>query len=64
MQFKECNTCHRNLPDSNEWYDMRIKKGGVWGTIARCKKCTAEARQFHKTVRKINKMLEAHNASV
>jgi hypothetical protein len=57
MNFKVCNTCGRSKPDDKEHYTMVIKKGGVWGTVAKCRKCSNEAKLIGKYAKKIHAKL-------
>lgn len=56
MNFKECNTCGRSWPDTNEYYERRVKKGGIWGTVARCKKCDAQRRKETREAKRLQKL--------
>lgn len=57
MNFKTCPECGRNLPDTPEHWVQRLKKGGVWGSTKRCRKCMNKRASERRTIREIKKLL-------
>lgn len=64
MQFKVCNTCGKNLPDTGEYFNLRIKKGGIWGTTAKCKSCMLVRHRELREIKRITKLLKGADVNV
>jgi RNase P subunit RPR2 len=52
MKTKVCNTCGLELPDTREYFNMRLKKGGVWGTVVKCRSCMTVRRKEMRDYKK------------
>ena len=63
MKFKQCTKCGKNLPDTNEYFNARLRKGGIWGTTPQCKKCMAFRASELRTIREVKKLLEENRVS-
>jgi len=61
MNFKTCNTCHKNLPDNKESFLPALKKGGIWGTTIKCRRCANASAVERRLIREITKLMEQAN---
>ena len=61
--MKVCNTCSVAKPDDALNFLPRLKRGGIWGTTAKCREChnvrLKELREEKRLVREIEQMMRS-----